>query len=124
MTQAQGQSCSAFLDKVVAACTDAEMEKLTTDQLIVHIVLACLVDQETKEKLHELENPSIKELRHAAKRMDVIKVKVRQLKPVPTLGCHHLVLSGGSPTAMDVEVPRCLGSGALGMDPTRLTLTD
>ena len=53
------------------------MEKLTTDQLIVHIVLACLVDQETKEKLHELENPSIKELRHAAKRMDVIKVKVR-----------------------------------------------
>ena len=84
MTQAKGQSRSAFLDRVVAACADAEMDKLTPDQLIVHIVLAGSSDQETKEKLHELENPSIKELRRAAKRLDVIKVG--QTKPSSTTG--------------------------------------
>ena len=47
----------------MTACADADLEKMTTDQLIVHIVLVGFTDQRTKEKLHDLDNPSVKELR-------------------------------------------------------------
>ena len=76
MEQAAGQSRANFLDSVVEACGNAEMDNLTTDQLMVHIVLSGLTDQDPREKLHELVDPSIKELRQATKRLDHIKLKV------------------------------------------------
>ena len=78
MRQSAGQTRSNFLDSVVEAFDDAEMADMTTEQLAVHVVLAGLADQETKEKLHELENPSVKQLRRAAKRLDAIKHEVQQ----------------------------------------------
>ena len=81
MSQLPGQSRAAFVNAVVQACRDAEMEKLTTNQLVVHIILAGLSDLDTKEKWHELEDPSIKELKKAAKRLDALKIKLQQ--PVP-----------------------------------------
>ena len=77
MEQASDQSRSDFLDAVVKACSDSEILGMTMDQLMVHNVLAGLADQDTKEKLQELENLSFKELQHEAKRLDIIKVKVQ-----------------------------------------------
>ena len=81
MIQTPGQTRADFVNHVVDACRDAEMANMTPDQLVAHIILAGLSDLKTKEKCHELDDPSIKELRRTAKRLDTLEVKIKQLVP-------------------------------------------
>ena len=78
LKQSAGQSRVEFYQSVLRSFTDSEMAKITVDELRVHVVVAGLRDNATKEKIFEkdsLDSPALLKLLHT------LDASARKLEP-------------------------------------------